>query len=156
MTVLERILYSQWNSRKNNIMIANICLILNRSTVKHLPTMRETRLRSLSREDPLEREMETHSSTLARRIPWMEPGGLQSMGSQWFRHDWATSLHFTSGRSEGFHGQHWNFHDYREYHAIIMITSRCYYCYYYPQFHRWEIRCQELLSILLMYKADKQ
>ena len=46
-------------------------------TVKRLPTMRETCVRSLGREDPLEKEMATHSSTLAWRIPWMEePGGL--------------------------------------------------------------------------------
>ena len=52
-------------------------------TVKHLSTMRETRVRSLGREDPLEKEMATHSSTLAWRIPWREePGGVQSMGSQ--------------------------------------------------------------------------
>ena len=45
--------------------------------------MRETRVRSLGREDPLEKGMATHSSTLAWRIPWTEePGGLQSMGSQ--------------------------------------------------------------------------
>ena len=45
--------------------------------VKRLPTMRETWVRSLGREDPLEKEMATHSSTLAWRIPWMEePGGL--------------------------------------------------------------------------------
>ena len=45
--------------------------------VKHLPTMRETRVRSLGREDPLEKEMATHSSTVAWRNPWMEePGGL--------------------------------------------------------------------------------
>ena len=51
--------------------------------VKRLPTMRETRVRSLGQEDPLEKEMATHSSTLAWRIPLMEePGGLQSMGSQ--------------------------------------------------------------------------
>ena len=49
--------------------------------VKRLPTMRETRVRSLGREDPLEKEMETHSSTLAWQIPWAEePGRLQSMG----------------------------------------------------------------------------
>ena len=48
-----------------------------------LPTMWETQVRSLGREDPLEKEMATHSSALAWRIPWMEePGGLQSMGSQ--------------------------------------------------------------------------
>jgi len=48
-------------------------------------------------EDPLEKEMATHSSILAWRIPCTEePGGLQSMGSQRVGHDWATSLHFTS------------------------------------------------------------
>ena len=49
--------------------------------VKCLSTMRETRVRSLGQEDPLEKEMATHSSILAWIIPWMEePGGLQSMG----------------------------------------------------------------------------
>ena len=56
--------------------------------VKNLPTMLETRVLSLGREDPLEEEMATHSSILAWRIPWTEePGGLQSMGSQRVRHD---------------------------------------------------------------------
>ena len=51
-------------------------------TVKRLPIMRETQVQSLGRED-LEKEMATHSSTLALKIPWMEgPGRLQSMGSQ--------------------------------------------------------------------------
>ena len=51
--------------------------------LKHLPGMRETRVRSLGGEDPLEKEMATHSSTLAWRIPWREePGRLQSMGLQ--------------------------------------------------------------------------
>ena len=49
--------------------------------VKRLPTMRETRVQSLGQEDLLEKEMATHSSTLAWRIPWTEePGRLQSMG----------------------------------------------------------------------------
>ena len=57
-------------------------------TVKHLPTMQETRVRSLGQEDTLEKEMATHSSTLAWKIPWMEERGrLQSMGSQRVRHD---------------------------------------------------------------------
>ena len=61
--------------------------------LKHLPGMRETQLWSLGREDPLEKEMATHSSTLAWRIPLREePGRLQSMGSQRVRHGWATSL----------------------------------------------------------------
>jgi len=51
--------------------------------LKHLPAMRETWVQSLGQEDPLEKEMATHSSILAWRIPWMEePGGLQSMGLQ--------------------------------------------------------------------------
>ena len=51
--------------------------------LKRLPAMQETWVRSLGREDPLEKEMATHSSILAWKIPWMEqPGGLQSMGSQ--------------------------------------------------------------------------
>ena len=62
-------------------------------TVKCLSTMRETRVQSLVWEDPLEKEMATHSSTLAWKIPWTEePGGLQSMGLQRVGHDWATSL----------------------------------------------------------------
>ena len=44
-------------------------------TVKRLPMMQETRVRSLGREDPLEKEMATHSSTLAWKIPWMEERG---------------------------------------------------------------------------------
>ena len=51
-------------------------------------TVREAWVHSLGREDPLEKEMATHSSTLAWRIPWTEePGGLQSTGSQRVRHD---------------------------------------------------------------------
>ena len=52
-------------------------------TVKNLPAMQETQVRSLDWEDPLEKEMVTHSSSLAWEIPWTEePEGLQSMGSQ--------------------------------------------------------------------------
>ena len=65
--------------------------------LKHLPAMWETWVRSLGREDPLEKEMATHSSILAQRIPWTEePGGLQYMGSQRVGQNRATSLHFTS------------------------------------------------------------
>jgi len=63
--------------------------------VKHVPTMRETWVRSLGREDLLEKEMATHSSILAWKIPWMEkPGRLQSIGSQSL--DTTEQLHFLS------------------------------------------------------------
>ena len=56
--------------------------------VKRLPTMQETLVRSLGQEDSLEKEMATHSSTLAWKISWMEePGRLQSLGSQRVRYD---------------------------------------------------------------------
>ena len=59
-----------------------------------LSTMRETRVRSLGGEDLLEKEMATHSSILAWKIPWMEePDRLRSMGSQRVGHNRATSLH---------------------------------------------------------------
>ena len=57
-------------------------------TVKYLSTIWETQVQSLGREDPLEKEMAIHSSTIAWKIPWTEePGRLQSMGSQRVRHD---------------------------------------------------------------------
>ena len=57
-------------------------------TVKRLPAMWETRVRSLGGEDPLKKEMATHSSILAWKIPWTEETGrLQSMGSQRVGHD---------------------------------------------------------------------
>ena len=60
--------------------------------VKNLPAMRKTQVRSLGREDPLEKRMATHSSILAWRTLWTkEPGGLQSVGSQRVRHDWAAN-----------------------------------------------------------------
>ena len=72
---LEPFLYPAWTS-------------LVAQTVKHLPTMWETWVQSLGREDPLEKDMATHSSILAWKIPWTEePGWLQSMGLQRVRHD---------------------------------------------------------------------
>ena len=62
-------------------------------TVKCLSTFWETQVQALGWEDPLEKEMATHSRTLAWRIPWTEePGRLQSMGSQRVGHDGVTSL----------------------------------------------------------------
>ena len=60
--------------------------------VKNLPAMQETQVHSLGQEDPLEKEMATHSSILAWEIPWMEePGELQSMGLQRVEHDSMTN-----------------------------------------------------------------
>ena len=56
---------------------------LEAHSVKYLPAVQETQLWSLGRDDPLEKDLATHSSILAWRIPWAEkPGRLQSMGSQ--------------------------------------------------------------------------
>ena len=63
--------------------------------LKHLPAMWETWVRSLVWEDPVEKEMATHSSILAWKIPWTEePGGLYSTGKQRVRHDWVTELNW--------------------------------------------------------------
>ena len=65
--------------------------------VKNLPAIRETSVRFLDWEDPLEKEMATHSSILAWRIPWTEePGGLQSIGSQRVGHNWSDLVLFHS------------------------------------------------------------
>ena len=59
--------------------------------VKNLPAMQETQVLSLGREDPLEKELATHSSILAQEIPWTEePGGLESMELRRVRHDQVT------------------------------------------------------------------
>ena len=90
------------------LLIPLLCLraSLVAQRLKRLPAMWETWVRSLGREDPLEKEMATHSSILAWRIPWTEePGGLQSMGSQRVGHDWATSLSLSTVSTHGSHYQ---------------------------------------------------
>ena len=70
--------------------------ILVAQTVKRLITVRETWVRSLGGEDPLEKEMTTHSNILAWKIPWMEePSRLQSMGSQRAGHDFTFTFTFS-------------------------------------------------------------
>ena len=62
--------------------------------IKNLPAMQETQFQFLDWDDPLEKEMATHSSSLTWKIPWTEePGGLQSMGSQRVGPDWVTNIH---------------------------------------------------------------
>ena len=65
------------------IVLRLVAISLVSQTVKNLPAMQETGVQSFDQEDPLEKEMATHSSILAWRIPWTEePDGLQSLGSQ--------------------------------------------------------------------------
>ena len=72
----------------NSLALSLLWASLVAQRVKRLPTMRETWVRSLGWEVPLEKEMATHSSILAWRIPRTEePGGLQFMGSQRVGHD---------------------------------------------------------------------
>ena len=84
--------------------------------VKTLPTMWEIPVQILSQEDPREKRMATHSNILAWRIPWTEePGGLQSMGLQRIRHDWATYTH-----------THTHSHSIYSYYKILHIFSMWY------------------------------
>ena len=76
-----------------SIVFSSFMASLVAQMVKSLPAMQETWVRSLGQEDPLEKEMATHSGTFAWKIPWMEePGRLQSMGLQRVGHD--QRLHF--------------------------------------------------------------
>ena len=73
---------------KNIFLLVDFWASLVAQRVKRLPAMWETWVQSLGREDPLEKEMATHSSILAWKIPWREkPGRLQTTGSQRVRHD---------------------------------------------------------------------
>ena len=93
--------FLQYHSSKASILRRSAFFIVQLShpltslvaqMVNHLSTMRETWVPSLGWQDPLEKEMAIHSSTIAWKIPWTEePGRLQSMGSQRVGHDWATS-----------------------------------------------------------------
>ena len=86
-------------------VIALLILTYLAQTVKPLSTMWETRVRSLGREDPLEKEMAIHSNTIAWKIPQTEePGRQQSTGLQRIGHDWATSLHFNTPSKDFFFG----------------------------------------------------
>ena len=76
----------------NSLISFHVQGFLVTQMVKNPAAMQDTWVSSLGREDTLEKEMATPSSILAWRIPWTEdPGGLQSLGSQRVRHDWATN-----------------------------------------------------------------
>ena len=83
--------YQHWTWREVDGFSAS-CWDLVAQTVKNPPAMQETRVRSLGREDSLEKGMATYSSIVAWRIPWTgEPGGRWSTGSQRVGHNWATN-----------------------------------------------------------------
>ena len=74
--------------QQNDLVIYIYGASLVAQMVKNLPTMQETRVRSLNQEESLEKGLATHSSVLAWKIAWTEePGGLQSMGLQKLGHD---------------------------------------------------------------------
>ena len=86
----ESTLHVRWPKYWISALASVLTTSLVAQRLKRLRAMRETRVQSLGWEDPLEKEMATHSSTLAWKIPRTEePGGPQSMGSQRVRHDWA-------------------------------------------------------------------
>ena len=111
--------------------------------VKHLPAMWETWVWSLGQEDPLEKEMATHSSTLAWKIPWMEePGRLQSMGLQRVEHDWATSLWVAEYSVFNFRNFIWNW---------TLPNVHCWYIKIWLIFCLWILYPPTLLNLLNYY-----
>ena len=93
--------------------------------VKNLPALQETEVQSLGQEDPLKKEVATHSNIPTWEIPWREdPGGLQSMGSQRVRHNWATTLSLGPGILEV--SGIWDFYVYP---SEILIWSLWFYSF---------------------------
>ena len=113
-------------------LISILCVSGNRETqaeggaslvaqrVKNLPAVQETWVRFLGWKDPLEKEITTHSSILAWKIPWTEdPGRLQSMGLQRIGHDWATNT-FTFSRQGRKMGNGWSV-EHSEHRQCLLI-----------------------------------
>ena len=96
MVTGQDLLWSRYWSERNSLGETNH--FLGGSVVKNRLPVQEIRVWSLGQEDPLEKEMATHSGTLAWRIPQTEePGGLQSTGSLRVGHNWATNAHRPMG-----------------------------------------------------------
>ena len=90
------------------------------------PAMREAWVQSLGREDPLEKEMTTHSSILAWKIPWTEePGRLQSMGSQGIRHDWVTNT-YTQTKEKEFGHKNVKMGSFRQFSFDLGVVTQVY------------------------------
>ena len=130
-------------------MFSKVTASLVAQRVKCLPAMQEIQVWSLGQEDLLEKEMATHSGTLAWNISWTEkPGRLQSMGSQRVRHDWPTSLSLLSFQSDctiyiptskvwGFQSLHISINNCNQLsllqqHCKYKVQSLCDYNFYFP------------------------
>ena len=124
-----------------------ITTFLVAQTVKRLPTVQETWVLSLGWEDPLEKEMATHSSILAWKIPWMEERGrLQSMGSQIVGCDWATSLTFITKTIQVIFMRLSGFYYYQSVQLLSLI-----WLFATP----WTTTCQASLSITISWSLLK-
>ena len=110
---------------------------------KHLPARQETLVQSLGGEDPLVKEMATHSSILAWRIPWMEESGrLQSTGLQRVRHNWVTSFSLLTWEALE------KYDRYHFYDTISPQTSLS--CKYFP-LHLWILYPNFSLFLFLLH-----
>ena len=108
--------------------------------VKHLLAMQESWIRSLGWEYPLEKEMVTHSSILAWKIPWMEePGTLQSMGLLRVRHD--------NKREDSIHGHHQMVNT--EIRVTIFFAAKDGEALYSQQKQDWELTVAQIMNSLL-------
>ena len=107
-------------------------------TVKCLPAMRETQVQFLGWEDPLEKEMAIHSSTLAWKILWMEePDRLQSTGLQRVRHDWVTSLTPETFRIYYISVSHYDFNALQVISSLFFLFWFSHYVYATPKCPMW-------------------
>ena len=95
--------------------------------VKSLPAAWETWVQSLGQEDPLEKRMATHSSTLAWRVPWTgQSGGLESMGSQRARYNWVANTFTTLTTSLGIGQEMGKCHSY---FGITLLSLKIYWAW---------------------------
>ena len=122
---------------KDGLISSRFCVIrasLVAQRLKGLPAMQETWVRSLGQEDLLEKEMATHSSILAWRIPWTEePGGLQSTGSQRVRHNFTFTFCVIIKGGQCWSRTSWSEHRHK---ARVLPLESLLFCFshtgYYP------------------------